>query len=199
MAPNDVPNAAATEADDPDVLRLDDALKLAGVAGTGGQAKHLIQQGEVRVNGEVETRRKRKLIEGDVVEVGGESFEIAMADDGDDDDGIDDDDVAAFAPATTAGDEHDGPDDDPDGDALDLTPADLQLWADWVIGRTREDDGEAVILRLGSLHPDALEALFELLPPDVEEAVLDALDAVLEDGDDDFGAAEPRRDGPLEA
>ncbi len=81
MAPNDAPHDPATDADDPEVLRLDDALKLAGVAGTGGQAKQLIQQGDVRVNGEVETRRKRKLVEGDVVEVGGESFEIALSDD----------------------------------------------------------------------------------------------------------------------
>ena len=91
MAPNDPANVPATD-DDAEVLRLDDALKLAGVAATGGQAKQLIQQGEVRVNGEVETRRKRKLVEGDVVEVGGESFEIALSDeasdDEDDEDGV---------------------------------------------------------------------------------------------------------------
>jgi ribosome-associated protein len=38
--------------------------------GSGGEAKVLIQGGEVRVNGEVETRRGRKLQRGDVVEVG---------------------------------------------------------------------------------------------------------------------------------
>jgi ribosome-associated protein len=208
MASNDAPDVPTTEADEADVLRLDDALKLAGVAGTGGQAKHLIQQGEVRVNGEVETRRKRKLVEGDVVEVGGESFEIALSDDpeDDEDDGDGDGDVdAAAGTAATDGDaaeDHldDHLDDDPDGDALELTPSELESWAAWVIDRVREDDGEAVILRLGSLHPDALEALFELLPADVEDAVLDALDAVLEDGDEEgFGAAGPRRDGPLEA
>jgi ribosome-associated protein len=208
MASNDAPDVPTTEADEADVLRLDDALKLAGVAGTGGQAKHLIQQGEVRVNGEVETRRKRKLVEGDVVEVGGESFEIALSDDpeDDEDDGDGDGDVdAAAGTAATDGDaaeDHldDHLDDDPDGDALELTPSELESWAAWVIDRVREDDGEAVILRLGSLHPDALEALFELLPADVEDAVLDALDAVLEDDDEEgIGAAGPRRDGPLEA
>ena len=59
-------------------LRLDDALKLAGLAATGGTAKRLIQAGEVRVNGVVETHRKRRLQPGDVLEVGGERFEIDL-------------------------------------------------------------------------------------------------------------------------
>ena len=54
-----------------EALRLDQFLKLRGIADTGGQAKLLIQGGEVRVNGEVETRRRRKLVAGDVVEVDG--------------------------------------------------------------------------------------------------------------------------------
>lgn len=54
-----------------DELRLDQFLKLRGLTGTGGQAKLLIQGGEVKVNGEVETRRRRKLSGGDVVEIGG--------------------------------------------------------------------------------------------------------------------------------
>jgi ribosome-associated protein len=61
-------------------LRLDDALKLAGLAPTGGAAKQRIQAGEVRVNGQVETRRKRRLAPGDVIEVDGESFEIELDD-----------------------------------------------------------------------------------------------------------------------
>ncbi len=211
MAPNDAPHDPATDTDESDVLRLDDALKLAGVAGTGGQAKQLIQQGDVRVNGEIETRRKRKLVEGDVVEVGGESFEIALTDDASEDaeddgyadEGADADDAPRVAVAFDDGPDDgraDHLDDDPDPDALELTPAELERWADWVVERMREDDGEAVILRLGSLHPDALEALFELLPADVEDAVLDALDAVLEDGEEGgFGPPGPRSDGPLEA
>lgn len=54
---------------------LGQALKVAGIAGTGGEAKVLIQLGEVLVNGEVEERRGRKLKEGDVVEVGDERLE----------------------------------------------------------------------------------------------------------------------------
>jgi ribosome-associated protein len=55
---------------------LGQALKAASLVGTGGEAKVLIQAGEVSVNGEVETRRGRKLEEGDVVEVGDERLEI---------------------------------------------------------------------------------------------------------------------------
>lgn len=55
---------------------LGQALKIWGIAGTGGEAKVLIQFGEVLVNGEVETRRGRKLQEGDVVEVGDERMEV---------------------------------------------------------------------------------------------------------------------------
>jgi ribosome-associated protein len=50
-------------------LRLDQFLKLCGVADTGGQAKQLIQSGEVVLNGEVETRRRKKLSIDDVIEV----------------------------------------------------------------------------------------------------------------------------------
>ena len=52
------------------------ALKAAGLVGTGGEAKVLIQAREVSVNGEVETRRGRRLQDGDVVEVGDERLEI---------------------------------------------------------------------------------------------------------------------------
>lgn len=60
----------------PPGIALGQALKAASVAGTGGEAKVLIQSGEVRVNGEIETRRGRKLREGDVVEVGEEKLEV---------------------------------------------------------------------------------------------------------------------------
>jgi ribosome-associated protein len=55
---------------------LGQALKAASLVGSGGEAKVLIQAGEVQVNGEVETRRGRKLEEGDVVEVGDERLEV---------------------------------------------------------------------------------------------------------------------------
>ncbi len=60
----------------PPGITLGQALKAANVVGTGGEAKVLIQYGDVLVNGEVETRRGRKLEPGDVVEVGDERFEV---------------------------------------------------------------------------------------------------------------------------
>jgi ribosome-associated protein len=60
-------------------IQLDQFLKLNGIAQSGGEAKHLIQSGEVKVNGEVETRRKRKLRNGDQVQVTGrEMLPVAM-------------------------------------------------------------------------------------------------------------------------
>jgi ribosome-associated protein len=59
-------------------MTLGQALKAANIVGSGGEAKALIQGGEVRVNGEVEKRRGRKLEEGDVVEVGGERLEVRL-------------------------------------------------------------------------------------------------------------------------
>jgi ribosome-associated protein len=49
-------------------IRLDQFLKFHGIVQSGGQAKHVIQNGDVRVNGEVETQRGRKLKSGDAVE-----------------------------------------------------------------------------------------------------------------------------------
>jgi ribosome-associated protein len=57
-------------------ITVGQALKASNLVGSGGEAKVLVQAGEVRVNGEVETRRGRKLKEGDVVEVGEERLEI---------------------------------------------------------------------------------------------------------------------------
>jgi len=48
-------------------IRLDQMLKCGGVVATGGQAKRLIQDGQVQVNGEIELRRRRKLAVGDRV------------------------------------------------------------------------------------------------------------------------------------
>jgi ribosome-associated protein len=59
-----------------EVIRLGQFLKLAGLVDTGGEAKRLIQAGEVRVNGQVETRRKRQLREGDTVTVGDQTLVV---------------------------------------------------------------------------------------------------------------------------
>lgn len=69
-----------TQTTQPDSLTLSSALKLAGLVDTGGQAKHLIQSGQVKVNGVVETRRKHRLQEGDVIEVDGETFTLELQD-----------------------------------------------------------------------------------------------------------------------
>lgn len=61
---------------DPQTVRLDQFLKLQFVAETGGQAKLMIQGGEVKLNGEVETRRRKKLVEGDLVEIFGETYRV---------------------------------------------------------------------------------------------------------------------------
>lgn len=62
-----------------ETIKLDQFLKLMGVVSTGGQAKMLIQAGEVLVNGELETRRGRKLVVGDRVSTMGEVFEVNAA------------------------------------------------------------------------------------------------------------------------
>lgn len=59
------------------MIKLDQFLKWVAVVSTGGEAKLLIQDGEVQVNGTVETRRGRKLVPGDVVRVRGQSYEVA--------------------------------------------------------------------------------------------------------------------------
>jgi len=58
-------------------IRLGQFLKLANLVETGAEAKPAIQQGLVRVNGEVETRRGRQLRRGDLVELGGLSARVA--------------------------------------------------------------------------------------------------------------------------
>jgi len=60
-------------------IRLDSALKLSGLAQTGGHAKILIQDGEVLVNGDVCSMRGKKLHPGDVVSLDGEEFEVTVS------------------------------------------------------------------------------------------------------------------------
>lgn len=60
-------------------IKLDAFLKFAGACYTGGEAKERIQAGEVLVNGELCQQRGRKLVAGDVVEIGGQTFEVMSA------------------------------------------------------------------------------------------------------------------------
>jgi ribosome-associated protein len=57
-------------------IKLDQFLKLEGLVETGGQAKLLIQAGEVEVNKKVETRRGRQLVTGDRVRVMGQTLQV---------------------------------------------------------------------------------------------------------------------------
>ena len=59
-----------------DVIRLGQLLKLAGLADGGGEAKALLAEEAVRVNGEPETRRGRQIHPGDVVVVGSTELRV---------------------------------------------------------------------------------------------------------------------------
>ena len=59
-------------------IKLNQFLKLMGIVPTGGQAKLMIQGGEVQVNGVLETRRGRRLLPGDRVTVEGKTFEVDL-------------------------------------------------------------------------------------------------------------------------
>ncbi|MCL6638580.1 MAG: RNA-binding S4 domain-containing protein [Firmicutes bacterium] len=60
-------------------MKLDQLLKWSGLTSTGGESKHIIQSGLVRVNGMTETRRGRALRSGDIVSVeGAGEFEVVV-------------------------------------------------------------------------------------------------------------------------
>jgi ribosome-associated protein len=61
-----------------DEIRLGQFLKLANLVESGGEAKPLVADGAVTVNGEVETRRGRQLVSGDVVSLGGQSARVVV-------------------------------------------------------------------------------------------------------------------------
>jgi ribosome-associated protein len=60
-----------------EMIRLGQLLKLAGLADSGGEARALVADGAVTVNGAVETRRGRQLHPGDVIAAGGEEIRVA--------------------------------------------------------------------------------------------------------------------------
>ncbi len=59
-----------------DYIELYKILKIENMAASGGEAKYLVGEGLVRVNGEVETRKRRKTVPGDTVEFHGEQVRI---------------------------------------------------------------------------------------------------------------------------
>lgn len=57
-------------------IKADAFLKFAGVCATGGHAKCMIEEGQMRVNGLVCTMRGKKLRAGDIIEISGQVFRI---------------------------------------------------------------------------------------------------------------------------
>ena len=57
-------------------------LKFEGMVATGGEAKQVIARGQVRVNGEVETRKRKKIVAGDTVEFGRDRIRIQLTETG---------------------------------------------------------------------------------------------------------------------
>ena len=60
-------------------IELYKVLKVRGMISGGGEAKHVISEGLVTVNGEVDTRKRKKVIAGEVVTFNGESVKILAA------------------------------------------------------------------------------------------------------------------------
>lgn len=54
-------------------------LKFEGLVASGGEAKLVIGDGQVSVNGEVETRKRRKIVSGDTIEFGSEKMQVSLA------------------------------------------------------------------------------------------------------------------------
>ncbi|MGO1469031.1 MAG: S4 domain-containing protein YaaA [Tissierella sp.] len=61
---------------DTEYIKLDQFLKLCGIASTGGHAKILIKEGNVEVNGEVNTMRGKKLRKNDTITIENNNFKI---------------------------------------------------------------------------------------------------------------------------
>lgn len=53
-------------------------LKFEGLVGSGAEAKAVVAEGQVKVNGEVETQKRKKILPGDVIEFGSETLRIVL-------------------------------------------------------------------------------------------------------------------------
>jgi len=60
-------------------IELCQFIKFGGLTGSGGEAKQMIGEGKVRLNGVVETQKRKQLVAGDRVTVGGESIVVQLA------------------------------------------------------------------------------------------------------------------------
>lgn len=61
-------------------ITLNTFIKIKFLIPTGGQAKVIIRSGAVKVNNELETRNKKKLIDNDIVEYNGKKFTVSLKD-----------------------------------------------------------------------------------------------------------------------
>ena len=59
-------------------IALYQLLKLEALVSSGGEAKVVIDDGRVLVNGKVETRRRKKILSGDIIEFESESFKVVL-------------------------------------------------------------------------------------------------------------------------
>ena len=59
-------------------IELYKILKFEGMTSSGGEAKMVIEQGQVSVNGSVETRKRKKIVSGDVIEFSSEKIQIKL-------------------------------------------------------------------------------------------------------------------------
>lgn len=60
-------------------VELNKILKFEGIVGSGGEAKMVISDGQVKVNGEIETRKRKKIVSGDIIEFNAEQYKVVLA------------------------------------------------------------------------------------------------------------------------
>lgn len=64
-----------------ETVELYKILKFEGMASSGGEAKSMIADGKVRVNGQVETRKRKKMVAGDTIEFGTDKIRLLLRSD----------------------------------------------------------------------------------------------------------------------
>ena len=64
---------------DKEPVELYKILKFEGIVENGGQAKAVIANGEVQVNGEIETQKRKKIVSGDIIEFAHEIYQMQTA------------------------------------------------------------------------------------------------------------------------
>ncbi len=72
-----IPTAAIRD----EYIELFKLIKRENMAASGGEAKYIISEGMVRVNGKIETRKRRKTVAGDIVECHGEQIQVVQRSD----------------------------------------------------------------------------------------------------------------------